>query len=144
MKLLLEREPSHLTCTLGSLYVNDEFECFTLEDVVREIPGVPVERWKIKGKTAIPAGTYKLDLTFSQRFQRMLPILIDVPGFEGVRIHTGNTDADTEGCILVGTQLAGAESITYSRAAFNALYPKLVDALGAGEVLTIEIRNGTP
>jgi hypothetical protein len=144
MKLLLEREPSHLTCTLGSLYVNDEFECFTLEDVVREIPGVPVERWKIKGKTAIPAGTYKLGVTFSQRFQRMLPILHDVPGFDGVRIHTGNTDADTEGCILVGTQLAEAESITYSRAAFNALYPKLVDALGAGEDLTIEIRNGTP
>jgi len=144
MKLLLEREPSHLTCTIGSLYVNDEFECFTLEDVVREIPGVPVERWKIKGKTAIPAGTYKLGVTFSQRFQRMLPILHDVPGFDGVRIHTGNTDADTEGCILVGTQLAEAESITYSRAAFNALYPKLVDALGAGEELTLEIRNGTP
>jgi hypothetical protein len=97
----------------------------------------------MRSRPAIPAGTYKLGVTFSQRFQRMLPILHDVPGFDGVRIHTGNTDADTEGCILVGI-VTEAESITYSRAAFNALYPKLVDALGAGEELTIEIRNGTP
>ena len=68
MKLLLERQPSHLTCTLGSLYVNDEFECFTLEDVVREIEGRPVSEWKIHGQTAIPAGEYFVTLENSPRF----------------------------------------------------------------------------
>lgn len=141
MKLLLQRQEPHLTCTLGALFVDGDFECFTLEDVVREIRGVPVENWKIAGKTAIPAGVYRVGVTFSNRFQRMMPILHDVPGFEGVRIHTGNTDEDTEGCILVGTALAQGEMITHSRDAYLALYPKIVDALGNGDDVTIEIQN---
>lgn len=75
--------------------------CWTLEDPVREVPGEPVEVWKIKGDTAIPRGTYAVRVTRSNRFKTDLPLLLNVPGFEGVRIHGGNTAADTEGCILV-------------------------------------------
>ena len=142
MNLLLTRNPSYLTCTTGSLYVDGAFECATLEDVVREIAGVPVARWKVKGKTAIPAGTYTVQLTFSNRFQKVMPQLLDVPGFEGVRIHPGNTDADTEGCILVGDLVApGGESILQSRAAYNRLLPKIEQAITRAEPITLEIRN---
>ena len=83
--------------TIGILYVNDKFFCYTLEDVVRP------SGEKIKGQTAIPWGTYKISLTYSKKFDKILPLLADVPNFTGVRIHSGNTDKDTEGCILVGS-----------------------------------------
>ena len=137
MKLLLERLPSEMTCTLGSLFVNGEYLCVTLEDVVREFPGVPVEQWKIKGETAIPAGTYDVRLTFSNRFQKVLPQLMNVPGFEGIRIHAGNTSADTEGCLLVGREI-GSESILQSRMALQDLMDKLTMTT---ELVTIEITN---
>ena len=138
MKLTLEREASQLTCTPGSLFIDGEFECFTLEDVVREVPGVPVADWKIKGETAIPVGTYAVRLTMSNRFKKVLPLLIDVPGFEGIRIHPGNTDADTEGCILVG-QEQGHESVLKSRLAMQNLMEKLTAATNRGEAIEIEI-----
>ena len=140
MKITLERQESQLTCTPGSLFIDGEFECFTLEDVVREVPGTSVADWKIKGETAIPAGTYVVRLTFSNRFQKVLPLLVDVPGFEGVRIHSGNTDADTEGCILVG-QEQNNESILKSRLALQNLMDKLTEATGRGEPIEIEITN---
>lgn len=142
MKLTLERDRSHLTCTTGSLFIDGSLECFTLEDVVREIRGVPVERWKIKGKTAIPEGTYAVTLSLSNRFKKVLPILIGVDGFSGVRIHSGNTDADTEGCILVG-QLQGHESILQSRAALQPLMDKFSAAISRGEAIEIEIINAS-
>lgn len=138
MKLTIERLSSLHTCTPGSLFIDGEFECFTLEDVVREAPGVPVEQWKIKGETAIPAGLYPVGITFSNRFQRRLPILGNVPGFDGVRIHSGNTSADTEGCILVG-QEQGDESILKSRLALEALQEKITAAIERGEYVDIEI-----
>lgn len=119
MKLLLRREPSTARSTFGVLFVDNIRECFTLEDVVRPA--------KIKGQTAIPAGTYEIILNWSLRFQRMLPLLLNVPGFEGVRIHPGNTDADTEGCVLVGVA-RGRDRLERSRDAFNRLYPKLYQA----------------
>lgn len=140
MRLTLQREQSDLSWTMGTLSIDGEFECYTLEDVVREIRGVPVERWKVKGETAIPAGVYPVSITFSKRFQRMLPLIENVPGFEGIRIHTGNTDADTEGCILVGAERSG-EAILRSREAYAKLFTKLTDALAAGESVSIEIVN---
>lgn len=140
MKLLLERNRPHLTCTTGQLFIDGAFECFTLEDVVREIRGVPVARWKIPGKTAIPAGLYNVTLTWSPRFQKNMPLINDVPGFTGVRIHCGNTDADTEGCVLVG-RVEGNESILNSADAYRHLYPQLEAAIAAGELITLEIRN---
>lgn len=138
MKLTIEREASQPTCTPGTLFIDGGFECFTLEDVMRERAGVPVAEWKIKGSTAIPLGIYAVELTMSNRFKKVLPLLIEVPGFEGVRIHSGNTDADTEGCILVGWE-QGDESIFKSRLALQSLMEKLTAANGRGEAIQLEI-----
>lgn len=112
---------------MGSLYIDGAYCCMTLEDTVRDT--------KIYGETAIPSGTYQVLLTWSPKFQRDLPILQDVPGFTGVRIHVGNTPADTEGCILVGRS-AGHDSIAHSRLAFEALYAEM---RGADGPISIEI-----
>jgi hypothetical protein len=103
----LVREEFSSESTVGRLFfrLSDRdpwtWLCWTLEDVAREVPGEPVEAWKIPGETAIPRGTYAVRVTRSSRFKADLPILLNVPGFEGIRIHGGNTAADTEGCILV-------------------------------------------
>jgi hypothetical protein len=142
MNLLLERTPSGTTCTIGDLYIDGDWFCFILEDLVREVEGQPVESWKVKGKTAIPAGTYRVQITYSNRFKRDLPLLVSVPGFEGIRIHPGNTDADTEGCLLPGLALGlGGESISRSREAFAALFNKLNEAESASEEIKITITN---
>tara|TARA_R110000868_G_scaffold3236_1_gene21251 strand:+ start:478 stop:864 length:387 start_codon:yes stop_codon:yes gene_type:complete len=101
---------------IGEMTVDGIFECFTLEDIERPI--------KIKGETAIPKGTYKVIINQSNRFKRQLPLLLNVPGFEGVRIHSGNTNHDTEGCILVG-QTRHKEFIGKSRKAFDKLFKKM-------------------
>lgn len=126
MTLRLIREPSVKDVTLGSLYVNGVWFSWCLEDAIREVPGQPVSAWKVPGQTAIPAGRYRVVINRSQRFNRMLPQLLDVPGFSGVRIHPGNTIEDTEGCLLLGyDRFAGA--VGRSRAACEALLAKLMD-----------------
>lgn len=82
--------------TIGKLYIDGHYLCDTLEDTVRPAGT------KIAGKTAIPAGTYKVKKTMSPRFKKILPEILNVPGFTGVRIHSGNTAADTDGCLLLG------------------------------------------
>jgi hypothetical protein len=134
MKLVVTRYPSAQGATLGTLSVDGHFECFTLEDELRA-PGV-----KIPGKTAIPAGTYRLVLDWSQRFGRTMPHVLDVPGFEGIRIHAGNTAADTEGCLLVGLTKSNA-FIGNSRIAFDGLMHKLQSCFQEGGLATIEYRN---
>lgn len=131
MELLLRRQPSADGCTIGQLFVNGFFECWTLEDIVRDGPKIP-------GQTAIPFGRYRVEITMSQRFQRMLPLLLAVPGFEGVRIHPGNTAANTEGCILVGQGRAN-DSISSSRLAMQALQPKIAGALARGDEVWITV-----
>ena len=138
MELELRSRPSTENSTIGELSEAGAFECFTLEDVVREIPGVPVVEWKIPGETAIPAGRYKITVTYSQHFGRDLPLLNGVPGYIGVRIHQGNKAADTEGCILTGTAVDG-EQITESRKAFEPLFARIQEALGSGEEVWITI-----
>lgn len=132
MKLDLKREPSANGCTIGSMYINGMWECYTLEDVVRKGPKVP-------GKTAIPEGTYGVRVTFSNRFKRDLPLLDNVSGFEGIRIHPGNTDADTEGCILVG-RAKSIDRIYNSRDAFDTLYSKILAAWMNHEPIEITIK----
>jgi hypothetical protein len=122
------------------LSVDGESFCATLEDPIREIPGLPVSKWKVAGDTAIPAGTYHVDVTYSPRFKCDLPLLLSVPGFEGVRIHAGNTNADTEGCILVGSW-NGGEFIRNSRIALASLMDLLEIAEISKREVTIEIRN---
>lgn len=140
MLLEVKRQPSADGCTLGSLYVDGVFECFTLEDVIREIPERAVATWKVAGETAIPAGTYKLNVSVSARFNKPLPLLMDVPGFDGVRIHSGNVAGDTEGCILVG-QRCGQACVLDSRKAFNAVFSKIRAAIDRGDPVQIRITN---
>lgn len=102
MDLQLNRFPDTKGHTAGRLYSNGEFVCNTLEDEVREIEGRPVAEWKVKGKTAIPRGRYRITMRYSPRFKRNLPWLRDVPGFTYILIHRGNLTSHTEGCILVG------------------------------------------
>lgn len=132
--LKLERTSKGEKATIGSLYWEDAFQCFTLEDKVREVPGEIVSQWKVPGQTAIPAGNYQVVIDFSTRFKRLMPHILEVPGFTGIRIHKGNTDADTEGCILLGQQVAGPDMITHSTEAFEAFFPRLQAALGLGDV----------
>jgi hypothetical protein len=105
--------------TIGEMLIDGVFECFTLEDKERPV--------KIKGETAIPKGTYRVIINQSNRFKRLLPLLIDVPNFEGVRIHSGNSNHDTEGCILVG-QTRNKNYIGQSRKAFDKLFKKMQTA----------------
>lgn len=100
MELKLVRSVFNEKSTLGKLYVNGAFFAYACEDKVRNLNG-DCSR-KIKHETAIDAGGYEVVLSFSNRFQRYLPLLLGVPCFEGIRMHGGNTDADTEGCILIG------------------------------------------
>jgi hypothetical protein len=130
VNLKLERTWCGPKCTIGKLSVNGKFEVFTLEDVVR--------KEKVPGETAIPAGTYKVKLTRSQRFGRILPLIENVPGFDGVRIHPGNNAEDTEGCILVG-EAGGPDYISRSRSAFKRLFAKMQVAAEASEPITLEI-----
>jgi hypothetical protein len=133
MNLRLLRRTFTDTSTIGQLTVDGKPECFTLEDKVRAV--------KIKGQTAIPAGIYEVTITFSDKFKKPLPLLLNVPNFAGIRIHPGNTAADTEGCILVGTT-AAKDRVGNSKVAFAALFPKLQAAL-LKEKVFIEVVGGT-
>lgn len=141
MKMQLERVQQDADVTIGALACDGAFVCWVCEDAVREVPGQPVEAWKVPGKTAIPAGHYRIEVTMSARFKRLLPILIAVPGFEGVRIHPGNTAADTEGCLLPGRVRLG-KSVGQSVLAFNDLFARINDAQRRRELVTIDIFRG--
>lgn len=130
MKLHLTRDIFGETYTLGKLFVDGEFACYTCEDKVRPK--------KVFGETAIPTGNYKLSLTWSNRFKRVLPLLDDVPGFEGIRIHSGNTAADTEGCVLVGLSRT-TDAVLESRKAMELLMPRLKAAWDNDEMIEIEV-----
>lgn len=118
MELTLVRDVCGTECTLGKLFVDGKFGCYTVEDVVRP------DGTKIPGKTAIPGGRYRVVVTRSPRFGRDLPLLEKVPNFEGVRIHPGNTADDTEGCIIPG-RVRTARGVAESRLAFNELFAAL-------------------
>ncbi len=124
MNLRLIREPSRYNATLGVLFVDGVFHSFTVEDVIREVAAQPVSKWKVPGETAIPAGRYRVQITHSPRFGRRLPILLNVPGFDGIRIHPGNSAADSEGCILPGRARAKG-MVLESRSAFDELFALL-------------------
>lgn len=123
--------------TIGDMSINGQFEAYTLEDKVREVSGKPVLSWKVYGKTAIPRGTYELVIDYSQRFKRLMPHILGVPGFEGVRIHPLNTAIQTEGCIGIG-KTKDVDFIGQSKLAFDSFFSRLQDAV-AIESVTITI-----
>lgn len=139
MKLSLNRTYLGQDCTIGTMSVDGVFTCYTCEDTVRPLGD------KIYGKTAIPAGEYDVVITHSPRFDRDLPLLLRVPGFEGIRIHPGNIPADTDGCILPGLEiLSGFAGVGESRLAFEQLYGKISAAINAHQMVTISVINGAP
>lgn len=129
--------------TVSNLYIDGKRECFVLEDKVRELKGVPVYAWKIPDETAIPSGTYKVIINLSNRFKKDLPLLLSVPGFEGIRIHQGNTDKNTSGCLLLGTFWSGGDFIRDSQYAFTNFFLKLKAALERGEEVLLQIGDST-
>jgi hypothetical protein len=119
MEITLKRTALNPEFTLGELFIDGAFFCYAVEDTVRSGE-------KIKGKTAIAYGRYKVIVNMSNRFKKLMPLLLDVPNFEGVRIHSGNTAEDSEGCIIVGMAQT-QNGVGMSRIAFTKLMDKLKD-----------------
>lgn len=117
MQLLLKRKIYNQKNTIGELFINGIFFCNTLEDKVR-VPFV-----KVPKETAISKGTYKVIFDFSNRFQKIMPHILNVPNFEGIRIHAGNTEIDTEGCILVG--IKSENTIISSKVTYTELVKRI-------------------
>ena len=142
MLLTLQRRPTEKGATHGELFIDGVIECWTLEDPLREDPNkqTPENEAKVAGNTCIPAGKYRVVLTKSNRFKKVLPELLKVPGFTGVRIHAGNGPEHTEGCILVG-QSATDGRIHGSKDAMVELMAAISSALDVGEQVWIEIKN---
>lgn len=134
MEIKLVREVFTETSTIGSLYINGVFECYTLEDKDRKLES---GGQKVYAKTAIPRGKYNVVNSFSNRFQKYLPEIQNVPQFAGIRIHPGNTADHSEGCVLLGSTKA-KDFIGNSKVAFAAFFKK-IQAEEKKEKITIEI-----
>ncbi len=134
MILTLNRMWATDKSTIGELYIDGEFQCYTLEDVVREYPN------KVPKETAIWEGMYSVTIDFSNRFQKPMPHVLNVPLFEGIRIHSGNTAADTEGCILLG-RVRDKDQIFESRLAFTEFFTRLEDAINKKEEVLLIVAN---
>ena len=141
MKLTLKRIALRPTYTIGKLYIDDVYFCDTIEDTVRDINKngkFDNGEKKIHSKTAIPYGIYEIKWTYSPRFKKYTPQLMNVPSFEGIRIHAGNTSADTEGCLILGENKQVGKVLN-SRATINKFYSIIKEACSKGKV-TIEIK----
>ena len=140
MKLKVIRETKTEVSTIGRLFVNDKFFCYTLEDKDRGLKQTDtllfIQAKKIFGVTAIPSGNYELIVNLSPKFKRMLPRILDIKGFSGVLLHRGNSANDSLGCILLGYK-KGENSIFESTKAETDLVNRLL--LHNQEVHTIEI-----
>ena len=137
MELVLTRTTRTNRSTIGELTIDGHPECFVLEDKDRGLQqGMPLSELtalKVKTKTAIPTGRYEIVVSFSDRFKKMLPLLLDVPAFAGIRIHPGNTDANTEGCLLPG-KTKSPNMVGSSRVAFTVLFDKIKAAMQTEKV----------
>lgn len=132
MEIEVTRKKFNDNCTLGELLVDGLFFCYTLEDMDRDLmqSDTPeyIKKIKVNGSTAIPYGRYEVSITYSNRFGKPLPLIMNVPGFEGIRIHSGNKSSDTEGCLLVGDVMKEDE-IQDSRRAFRRLFALIQEEL---------------
>ena len=133
MRLTLVRIANRPTYCIGKLYIDGKWFCDTLEDTDRGLDDSVTEKEilkiKVKGETAIPTGIYQLLLTYSPKYKKIMPLVNNVKGYQGIRIHSGNTAKDTEGCLLVGKNKEVGKVLD-SRMTFNALFKRLNQAKG--------------
>lgn len=137
MEVVIWRKYRKADYTIGRLYIDGKFFCNTLEDtdrgLMQSMTAGEIANVKIKGATAIPVGNYKLTRAYSPRFKKLLPTIMNVVGFGGVRIHSGNTAADTEGCPLVGDNTQQGKVLN-SRKRFAAFDTALQVAGGTADL----------
>ena len=143
MEILVRRIAKRPTYTIGKMYIDGQYFSDTLEDTDRGLTQkdslASIKSKKIANQTAIPTGIYKVIVNMSSKFKRNLPRLIDVPGFDGILIHRGNTDKDTSGCILIGENKVVGKVLN-STPYETALVDKLTKAQNKGESITITIQ----
>lgn len=143
MELLLKRIAKRNTYTIGYLYADDVKVCDTIEDKDRGLTDnmsvEQIKQKKVYGETAIPTGTYTVTYTYSTRFKKYMPLINNVKGFDGIRIHSGNTAKDTLGCIIVGENKVVGKVIN-SRNTCDKVYKLIKNALDKGDKVTITIK----
>ena len=131
MNIILNRIAKKAKYTIGKLYINDQYFCDTLEDTDRGLTQSMTEQQigskKVYGETAIPTGTYRIIISYSNKFKKQMPLLLNVPGFAGIRIHSGNTEKDSLGCILVGKNKSVGK-VLESRNTYSKLFSILQEA----------------
>ena len=143
MQLRIEREPSTKFSTPGKLYIDNVFFVFILEDVMRADPNpnTPQNEAKVYGETCIPAGRYRVRVTYSPKFKKKLPEILNVPGYTGIRLHGGVTAKHSLGCPLTGQARVSLDEIAGGIAASEALKAKIEAAEARGEEVWITILN---
>lgn len=131
MNITLNRIAKKPKYTIGKLYIDGEYFCDTIEDtdrgLIQTMTDAQVKSKKVYGQTAIPTGTYRVIISYSNKFKRQMPLLLNVPGFLGIRIHSGNTEKDTEGCLIVGKNKVVGKVIE-SKDTYNKLFSILCEA----------------
>lgn len=147
MNLTLKRKIFSKVSTIGGLFIDGRMECFTLEDFNRELydsmTNAEIVNRKVYGKTCIPFGKYEIAVTYSNHFQRFLPLLMNVKGFDGIRIHPGNTEIDTFGCVLLGDD-KHEDQILNSRVAFARVFEKIRAAMRTEKVWIEIVKDEEP
>ena len=142
MELRLERKYRSSKYCIDKLYINGKYFSDALEDPDRGLTDSmsleEIKKIKVKGNTCIPYGTYNVTITYSPRFKKNLPLINNVKGFEGIRIHSGNTPQDTEGCLLLGFNRVKGQVVD-SRVTVSKFITQMQQALNKGEKVTIEI-----
>lgn len=137
MNIQLKRIAKKETYTIGKLYLDGVYFCDTIEDKDRGLNQTmsinDIKKKKVYGETAIPTGTYKLVIDYSNRFKKNMAHILNVPGYEGIRIHTGNSAKDSLGCIIVGKNKVVGK-VVESRNTYNQLFPILQKAFKEGEI----------
>lgn len=141
MRLTLMRIANRDTYCIGKLYIDGEYLCDVLEDTDRGLDDSMSEKdilkLKVKGETAIPTGIYPVTITYSPKYKKQMPLINNVKGYSGIRIHSGNTAKDTEGCLLVG-QNKEVGKVLNSRKMYNILFKQLASTKSS---IIIDIRR---
>ena len=131
MRLTLVRIANRPTYCIGKLYIDGKWFCDTIEDTDRglcdDMSEKEILKRKVKGETAIPTGIYQVLITYSPKYKKQMPLINNVKGYSGIRIHSGNTSKDTEGCLIVGKNKEIGK-VLESRITYNALFKKLIQA----------------